>query len=170
MKRRTISPAVNAAPETRHEDNMRQRPCYGTKLYGRQAECSGCSMSTHCRDARDIRPLGHTLFEKIEYAEQYAQPQKKNNTAQKKLHSILDFMDKMNALHRNNPKAYKMLVEKIRHPELSLSDIASQIGCDKQLCHYHLKKLIRTHAEFKEVIIFDTRYRRKKQLKNGGRK
>lgn len=135
-------------------------PCYG-KEHGKHEACGTCRYAKYCKDARDISLMAHTPFEKIEYAEEYVRDINPRRAKRRTL-AILGFVETMDAIRSRQPKIYTILIEKLRQPEKSLSELGASVGIDKQLAHYHFQKLMKSNPEFKEAILFDTRYRPKR--------
>lgn len=64
-----------------------------------------------------------------------------------------------------NSTTLKVLLLKLKKPEMSYSEIAELIGCKKQNISYHLRSVLKICPEMKTALLIDNRYSRGYSIK-----
>ena len=161
---------------------MNNLQCYG-KYYNKKPECKSCQHKDYCKEAVYHDKASTINFDKLENYEEYAvkniEPEKityvsnLSKVLSEFLHllqqkegekySIFDLFAGLTKIYNSNQKTYRIVLIKLISPHLSYQQIATQLGCDKQLIHFHLKKAVKIFPELDYSIIIDRRKYPKKQ-------
>ena len=156
--------------------------CYG-KYYNNIPECKTCQYQDYCKEAIYHSKASTVNFDQLIFTDKYTTEtiQKEEITyisnfskvlseffhllqqKEGEQYSIFDLFTGLAKIYKSNPKTYRIVLIKLISPHLSYQQIANQIGCDKQLIHFHLKKAIGIFPELDYSIIIDRRKYPKEQ-------
>jgi len=152
--------------------------CYSS--YSASTKCNGCEYRKWCKESTKIDKDSMSAcfaYDDISYSESYAESpeqwkDKEGGQSPRKLlaellyaihdqphraASILQVLNQVCSIYRNNPACFSVTITKILHPEMSYEKIAERHNTSKQLVEYYLKRSIEQIPSLQSAILVDRR-------------
>lgn len=161
--------------------------CYG-KEFGQKKECSGCEFNKHCKESvypyerhkiiKEKRYVDLSVFDRQDkHIDSFLKIESNRLSGffsellfylqndVESVYKIFYFTEKLKEILQSNPKTFQITLLKIINPHKSFSELAEDIGCDKQLIAYHLDKSRHIFPEIDKAFIIDKRKYPKSMLR-----
>ncbi len=141
--------------------------CYGN-YNKRSKKCTKCEMSKYCAEAADPELLSNsqTSYEKIDYAEEFAdQPNTGNQSIKPEVmyYSHKDMLELISFMVCMDSQTLQILDKKLNDPTVSFSDMARDMKVSRQAVHKYVKKRCEEIPELEPLL-----RNRQNKLKQGG--
>ena len=150
------------------------KSCYGHYRHGKADDCRKCEMLKWCRNAGDAELLTDHMCsfdEALQDAELQMLTEENNSARQRKIngekleYSRNDLLEVIVYMLNLDKLALELLAEKIKTPEISLSDIARKRNTSRQAVQQALRRKCRENPEIARLLAnHERKSRQKKQL------
>ena len=150
------------------------KSCYGHYRPGKAADCRKCDLLKWCKNAGDTELLTDRMCsfdEALQDAELQLFTEENNSARQRKLngekleYSRNDLLEVIVYMLNLDKVALELLAEKIKSPEISLSDIARKRNTSRQAVQQALRRKCRENPEIARLLAnHERKSRQKKQL------
>ena len=153
---------------------MTTKTCYGHYRAGKESDCRKCTLSKWCKDAGESELLTDRMSSfdealqdselRMMTEEHYSSRQRKLN-GEKLEYSRNDLMEVVVYMLNLDKLALDLLAEKIKSPDISLSDIARKRNTSRQAVQQALRRKCRENPELARLLAsHERKSRQKKQL------
>lgn len=135
--------------------------CYGHYRGNKSAVCANCKLRKYCKDASDVELLTRHMpsfdeelqdAEARELAEELNEHRRRKINGEKLEYSRNDLLEVIVYMLNLDPLALDLLGEKIRDPDITLSDIARKRNTSRQAVQQALKRKCRENPELARLL------------------
>ncbi len=135
--------------------------CYGHYRGNKSAVCANCKQRKYCKDASDVELLTRHMpsfdeelqdAEARELAEELNEHRRRKINGEKLEYSRNDLLEVIVYMLNLDPLALDLLGEKIRDPDITLSDIARKRNTSRQAVQQALKRKCRENPELARLL------------------
>ena len=153
---------------------MLTKKCYGRYRSGKNSDCVQCSLSKWCKNAADTELLTDRMSSFDEalqdselrmYTEEHHLQHQRKINGEKLEYSRNDLLEVVVYMLNLDKLALELLAEKVKSPDISLSDIARKRNTSRQAVQQALRRKCRENPEIARLLAnHERKSRQRKQL------
>ena len=150
------------------------KKCYGRYRSGKNSDCVQCNLSKWCKNAADTELLTDRMSSFDEalqdselrmYTEEHHLHHRRKLNGEKLEYSRNDLLEVVVYMLNLDKLALELLAEKVKSPDISLSDIARKRNTSRQAVQQALRRKCRENPEIARLLAnHERKSRQKKQL------